>query len=69
MVSVAGHQAKYPTRFSFIATDDFSNIHRDKVGQDDPSGPKHMNMRGGMVIVINHKPQTISAQNRRHRYV
>jgi hypothetical protein len=65
-ISVIRNQAQDPPRLRLAGTDCFSDFHAHEVDNDDPAWANDMHMRRGMVIGVDHEPQPVDAQNRRH---
>ena len=50
----------------FPTADHLTQFHVQQLNDNDPSGPKDVNMRGRMIVGVNHESPPIDAKNRRH---
>jgi hypothetical protein len=59
-------QPQDPARFVLATADRLPDFWSDQIDHDRRSGPEHVDMIRGMVVGIDHDPETADAQNGRH---
>jgi len=60
------NQLQRSSHFTLAAIDDLANFKPHQINHDNPSGPEYVDMRGRMIVRVDHHSQTTAAQNRRH---
>ena len=61
-----GNETQNTPGLPLVAADDFSHFWPEQIDHHDPSRTDDMDMRRRVVVEIDHNPQSIEAQDRRH---
>ena len=59
-------QSQDPAGFALITGDDLPNLQLDEIDHYHPSRPENVDMRGRMVVGVDHDPQAVDTQDRGH---
>ena len=63
---MASDQPQDPAGFALIAADGFPDLQRGKIDHHHPSRSENVDMRGWVVVGVDHDPQAVDVQDRGH---